>query len=82
MGQIKLSLRYFAMLRESSGMESEGLSTSAKTPRELYAELRESRGFSLEETQIRVAVNGEFSALDNTLNEGDEIAFIPPVSGG
>lgn len=70
------------MLRESSGLESEGLNTSARTPRELYAELRESRGFLLEETQLRVAVNGEFAALDNTLKEGDEIAFIPPVSGG
>jgi molybdopterin synthase catalytic subunit len=29
-----------------------------------------------------VAVNGEYASLDRPLNEGDEVAFIPPVSGG
>lgn len=82
MGQIKVNLRYFAMLRESAGVECEDLSTTATTPKELYAELRESRGFSLDATELRVAVNGDFAALDDVLNEGDEIAFIPPVSGG
>ncbi len=82
MSQINVTLRYFAMLRESAGMECEGLSTAAATPKELYAELRETHGFSLEATELRVAVNGEFAELDDTLTEGDEIAFIPPVSGG
>ncbi|MBO94873.1 MAG: molybdopterin converting factor subunit 1 [Opitutales bacterium] len=82
MSQINVTLRYFAMLRESAGVESEDLSTSSETPKELYAELQESKGFSLGATELRVAVNGEFAALDDALNEGDEIAFIPPVSGG
>jgi molybdopterin converting factor subunit 1 len=29
-----------------------------------------------------VAVNNEFAADDNIINERDEIAIIPPVSGG
>ena len=82
MSQINVTLRYFAMLRESAGVESEDLSTSSETPKELYAELRETHGFSLEATELRVAVNGEFAELDDTLTKGDEIAFIPPVSGG
>ena len=30
----------------------------------------------------RAAVNGEFAANDRTLHDGDEVAFLPPVSGG
>ena len=31
---------------------------------------------------LKVAVNGEISALDTVLHEGDELALLPPVSGG
>ncbi len=31
---------------------------------------------------LRVAVNCEYAALDTVLHEGDEVALIPPVSGG
>jgi molybdopterin converting factor subunit 1 len=30
----------------------------------------------------RAAVNGEFASDDQVLHDGDEIAFLPPVSGG
>ena len=30
----------------------------------------------------RVAVNEEYSSFDTVLNFGDEVAFIPPMSGG
>jgi molybdopterin synthase catalytic subunit len=31
---------------------------------------------------IAVSINQEFAGLDSPLKEGDEIAFLPPVSGG
>jgi len=31
---------------------------------------------------IRVAVNREYAGLETPLHEGDEVALIPPVSGG
>ncbi|MGD8330034.1 MAG: MoaD/ThiS family protein [Acidobacteriota bacterium] len=31
---------------------------------------------------LAVAVNDEYAAWDRTLEDGDEVAFIPPVSGG
>ena len=78
----RLHLLYFAMLRESAGVEAEDFSTSANTAGELYSELKDCRGLSIHENELRVAVNGEFANLEDNLNDGDEIAFIPPVSGG
>ena len=31
---------------------------------------------------IAVAVNGEYASLATVLHEGDEVALLPPVSGG
>ena len=31
---------------------------------------------------LAVAVNREYAALETTLHDGDEVALLPPVSGG
>jgi molybdopterin converting factor subunit 1 len=31
---------------------------------------------------VSVAVNADFARMTATLEEGDEVAFLPPVSGG
>lgn len=31
---------------------------------------------------VSVAVNTEYSNMNQTLRDGDEVAFLPPVSGG
>ena len=33
-------------------------------------------------SSIRIAVNQEYVSNEHALNEGDEVAVIPPVSGG
>ena len=33
-------------------------------------------------THTRVAVNAEFADADTALNDGDEVAWMPPMSGG
>lgn len=32
--------------------------------------------------RVSVAINAEFARWDAPLGEGDEVAFLPPVSGG
>ena len=34
------------------------------------------------ETSISTAVNADYAGMDQAVAEGDEVAFLPPVSGG
>ena len=77
-----ITIRYFAALREQAQLSGEENKLTAKTAGELYDQLRERHGFSLKADQIKVAVNHEYQGMDHPLNAGDEIVFIPPVSGG
>jgi molybdopterin synthase sulfur carrier subunit len=31
---------------------------------------------------VRVAINQQFASADTPLADGDELAFLPPISGG
>jgi molybdopterin converting factor subunit 1 len=78
----KLTIQYFAILREQRGLSREELDTSAATPRALYEELRARHGFTLPADRIRAAVNGDFVTSDAVLPELATVVFIPPVAGG
>lgn len=78
----RVTLQYYAQLREQAGASSEQLSTGAATLRDLYAELQARHGFSLPIDALKVAVNTQFSDWDRLLAEGDTVVFIPPVAGG
>jgi molybdopterin-guanine dinucleotide biosynthesis protein A len=77
-----IRVQYFALLREQAGRSDETLSTRARTPRELYAELRERYPFTLPAEMLRVAVNAEFGEWTQPLAAGDAVVFVPPVAGG
>ena len=72
---------YFASLRDAAGRESESVARSADLAR-LYDSLARQYGFQLPRAQVRVAVNGDFVPWERELADGDEVAFLPPVSGG
>ena len=73
---------YFASLRDQAGRDEENVSSRAGDVAAFYDELRDRHGFSLTKQKLRVAVNGEFADWDRVLRDGDEVVFIPPVSGG
>ncbi|HEX2493064.1 MAG TPA: MoaD/ThiS family protein [Steroidobacter sp.] len=75
-------VQYFAVLREQAGRSDETLDTAAATPAELYEELRAQRGFQLAASQLKVALNADFSDWRAPLRHGDVVVFIPPVAGG
>lgn len=73
---------YFASLRDQAGRDREQVTSSAADAQSLYAELAQRYGFSLPQSRLRVAVNGEFATWEHKLLEDDEVVFLPPVSGG
>ena len=78
----RVRVEYFAILRDQRGCDAEAVDTCAGTARDLYVELQQRHGLSLDAAAMRVAVNGEFQAWDTALGDGDEVVFIPPVAGG
>jgi molybdopterin converting factor small subunit len=56
--------------------------TEARTPQELYEQLRRERGLQLAPRFLRVAVNDEFGDWHQPLADGDTVVFLPPVAGG
>lgn len=79
---MQIKVLYFAQLGEEAAKAEELLETTADTLAAVYAQLRERYGFSLAQNQLRVARNQAFADWQDSLQAGDEIAFIPPVSGG
>ena len=79
---IKVTITYFAMLKELSGETEEQISTNAKTVSELYEQLKTRYNFPLKLNQLAAAINDEFVKLDTPIKSGDRIVFIPPVAGG
>ncbi len=73
---------YFASLRDAVGRDAEDIASEARDARNLYRECSERHGFTLSADRLRVALNGEFARWDQPLSDGDEVAFLPPVSGG
>lgn len=78
----RLTVLYFASLRDAAGVASETVDTDAPDLRALYQALRARHGFALPVERLRVAVDGAFAHWDEAPRADSEVAFIPPVSGG
>ncbi len=78
---LAVRVRLFAALREAMGWSEQRVTASdATTPLTLWRQL------ALEPAEppagMRVAINQQFAAWDEPLQPGDELAFLPPISGG
>ena len=79
-----VTIRLFARLREMAGAGelarevAEG-ATAADAWRVL---VREFPGMGDYSRTVACAVNEQYAQMTSRLNDGDEVAFLPPVSGG
>ncbi|MBB1471497.1 MULTISPECIES: MoaD/ThiS family protein [unclassified Luteimonas] len=78
----RVTLLYFASLRDAAGVGREEVDSQAVDLRALYVETQARHGFVLPVDRLRVAVDGEFARWNEAPLAGSEVAFIPPVSGG
>jgi molybdopterin synthase sulfur carrier subunit len=83
---MRLTVKYFASIRECVGRGSEALDTGAGTLAQLRDELV-ARGGAYAQSlargkAVRVALNQVMSDESAPLSDGCEVAFFPPVTGG
>ena len=81
---MRVTIRLFARLRDLVGAselirEVSSPATVASVWNTLTAEYPAARDY---ERTMSVAVNANYARLHSPVVEGDEVAFLPPVSGG
>ena len=81
---MRVTVRLFAQLRDITGAAELARdippgSTIGSVWRELATDFP---GLEPYERSISSAVNLDYARMDTELRDGDEVAFLPPVSGG
>ena len=80
---IAVKVRFFARLRELAGRETEALQVPPGSRlNDIYETLRARYAALPPRESVRGALNQEFADWGAAVADGDEVAFIPPVSGG
>ena len=80
---MNINIALFGIAREIVGQSSLTLDApTGQSAAELLADLRSTYPGLAGLRSLAVAVNNEYAADDVVLHERDEIALIPPVSGG
>jgi len=77
---MSIKVRYFASLKESLGQSEDELEF-VEVIAVIDVWLQANPGIELP-ANIIAAVNMEYVALDSLVNNDDEVAFFPPVTGG
>jgi molybdopterin converting factor subunit 1 len=81
---MRVTVRLFARLRDIAGAaelarDVAADATIADVWRQLEAEFPELKGYG---RSISSAINADYARMDSRVGDGDEVAFLPPVSGG
>lgn len=81
---MKVRVLFFGLARDLTGLKEETAEVSEGESVEGLWRTYQGRypGLAAATASMRIAVNEEFVSLARALREGDEIAVMPPVSGG
>jgi molybdopterin converting factor subunit 1 len=81
---MRIRVRLFASLREAAGVPEVRLELPAgSTAEEAWGRLvGDFPALAPRRASLAVSVNRRYARFDEALQDGDELVFIPPVSGG
>lgn len=79
-----MRILFFAQLKDATGCDSAELkAASALNTEQFWAELlKQFPKLAAHRKSVRLARNQEYARPDVRFMDGDEVALIPPVSGG
>lgn len=75
-------VRFFAVFRDATGVDSLDYRSSAGSVKELFDEMTRRYAGLQSEAAALVAINDELTSWDQAFDDGDEVLFFPPVAGG
>ena len=79
-------VKYFASLRSIAGKEEDqfdmGSETTLKNLSQEISKTAPKIGEMILDKNVMVSVNLEVASLDAIIKDGDEVALLPPFSGG
>jgi molybdopterin converting factor subunit 1 len=91
-GGVRVHVLYFGILKDRFGVAEEWIDVEAGARAGALVSVLRQRSSNLDAgpnaapdaiwKTIAVAVNREYAGLETELHEGDEVALLPPVSGG
>lgn len=83
-GNVKVTVKFFASAADAVGERERqvDLLDGADISALMDALCEECSRLGMMRPNIRVAINHEYAAESEPLSDGDEVALIPPVSGG
>ena len=77
---MSITVRYFASLKEKTGRSEDQVSFEDNTTvRDVWFKANQNQPLP---ESVLAAVNMQYVSLDETVQDGDEVAFFPPVTGG
>jgi len=81
---VQVKVRLFAMMRDAAGVDqlSLDLPDNSSAGNALVAVVQQKPGLLPYAQRLAIAVNLEYVPWNHPLRDGDEVALIPPVSGG
>jgi molybdopterin converting factor subunit 1 len=81
---VRVKVRFFAGIREAVGRpEMQVEVADGATAEDVWRTVAAAHpALAARRRSLKAAVNRRYAAFDAALGDGDEIVFIPPVSGG
>ena len=81
-----ITIKFFASLKTIAEMEEKIIdvsnSISMDQLSEIISKTSPKMGALIREKKVMISVNQEMADSDTIIHDGDEVAFLPPFSGG
>lgn len=79
---MQIQVQYFALMQAQAGKTEELIEVDSGSLVAIYQSLRQRYGFQFAPEHLRPVCNDQLVSWESEVGEGDQIAFLPPFSGG